>query len=226
MTKFIENSGTIIIGDLVIPKESFLKLEAAYSLPDAYIGVEYSPGEHHYYMDATRVVDMKATEWIEGDGYIANIENYRLRLEEFNPITPIAPTPNPIPESDKEDLAKLEEELALIAKEQADRLIEKREKELPDYERVLGPYLYGNKKTKQDIAKVYTYLTHASNVWLAIKNERNYLLKSSDWTVLPDIGLSETDKDKWIKYRQDLRDFPNKHKDKELLDIPALTQAP
>lgn len=37
---------------------------------------------------------------------------------------------------------------------------------------------------------------------------RDELLLSSDWTQLPDTGLSQAKRDGWIQYRQALRDLP------------------
>jgi hypothetical protein len=41
-----------------------------------------------------------------------------------------------------------------------------------------------------------------------LKNIRNQLLMQSDWTQLPDIQLSEEQKESWRIYRQQLRDLP------------------
>jgi hypothetical protein len=40
-----------------------------------------------------------------------------------------------------------------------------------------------------------------------LRQRRNALLASSDWTVLSDSPLSETEKTAWLEYRQDLRDI-------------------
>ena len=40
--------------------------------------------------------------------------------------------------------------------------------------------------------------------WQVIRNQRNQLLKDSDWTQLADTPV---DKDKWALYRQELRDI-------------------
>jgi hypothetical protein len=40
-----------------------------------------------------------------------------------------------------------------------------------------------------------------------LRSKRNSLLSSSDWTVLSDSPLSETEKTSWLEYRQDLRDL-------------------
>lgn len=39
------------------------------------------------------------------------------------------------------------------------------------------------------------------------KSKRNSLLLSSDWTQLPDVDLTETEKQSWRVYRQALRDM-------------------
>ena len=44
-----------------------------------------------------------------------------------------------------------------------------------------------------------------------IRNKRDELLSKNDfYFMVPDINLSVEDRDKIIKYRQELRDFPNK----------------
>ena len=40
-----------------------------------------------------------------------------------------------------------------------------------------------------------------------LRSRRNALIASSDWTVLSDSPLSETEKTAWLEYRQDLRDI-------------------
>jgi hypothetical protein len=40
-----------------------------------------------------------------------------------------------------------------------------------------------------------------------LRQRRNALIASSDWTVLSDSPLSETEKTAWLEYRQDLRDI-------------------
>jgi len=41
-----------------------------------------------------------------------------------------------------------------------------------------------------------------------VRNQRDALLQSSDWTVLSDSPLSTSKKNEWITYRQALRDLP------------------
>tara|TARA_Y100001972_G_C7628177_1_gene315201 strand:- start:384 stop:770 length:387 start_codon:yes stop_codon:yes gene_type:complete len=42
---------------------------------------------------------------------------------------------------------------------------------------------------------------------------RDSMLKNSDWTIGIDSPLTDDQKSKWIKYRQELRDLPAKYKD-------------
>ena len=44
--------------------------------------------------------------------------------------------------------------------------------------------------------------------WIDIKNRRNAMLDSCDWTQLPDANLTEDEVIKWQVYRQELRDIP------------------
>jgi hypothetical protein len=41
-----------------------------------------------------------------------------------------------------------------------------------------------------------------------VRGKRNLLLQQTDWTQLPDNGLTEEQKEKYIEYRQKLRDYP------------------
>ena len=42
-----------------------------------------------------------------------------------------------------------------------------------------------------------------------LRGQRKHLLNDSDWTVLPDCGLSESKVNEWKVYRQKLRDITN-----------------
>jgi hypothetical protein len=44
---------------------------------------------------------------------------------------------------------------------------------------------------------------------IEVRAKRNQLLRETDWTVLPDSPLLEADKQDWMEYRQELRDFPS-----------------
>lgn len=43
--------------------------------------------------------------------------------------------------------------------------------------------------------------------WREFRSKRNYLLASSDWTQIPDVQLTESQKEQWRVYRQTLRDL-------------------
>lgn len=49
--------------------------------------------------------------------------------------------------------------------------------------------------------------------WNDIRNQRSIFLIESDWTQLPDCALPAKEKKAWKKYRQELRDLPNKYAD-------------
>ena len=44
--------------------------------------------------------------------------------------------------------------------------------------------------------------------FIKLRNERDRLLKQSDWTQMPDSPLTDTKKQEWQVYRQALRDLP------------------
>ena len=44
-----------------------------------------------------------------------------------------------------------------------------------------------------------------------IRNVRNGLLEESDWTQVNDCPLSDSKKQEWATYRQELRDLPSTH---------------
>ena len=45
-------------------------------------------------------------------------------------------------------------------------------------------------------------------MWKKIRKERNQLLKESDYLILADAPVDETQKQEWTTYRQALRDIP------------------
>lgn len=49
----------------------------------------------------------------------------------------------------------------------------------------------------------------SKSVVAEVRRHRSVLLKSSDWTQMPDSPLSDTKKSKWAIYRQQLRDLPD-----------------
>ena len=54
------------------------------------------------------------------------------------------------------------------------------------------------------------------DTWENVRKKRDYLLKSSDWTVTPG---STVDQAQWSAYRQNLRDLPQTYKDKTADDV-------
>lgn len=66
--------------------------------------------------------------------------------------------------------------------------------------------------TSQEIAQRQAEATAWANgafdrAIAGLRQRRNSILASSDWTVLSDSPLSETEKTAWLEYRQDLRDI-------------------
>jgi hypothetical protein len=43
--------------------------------------------------------------------------------------------------------------------------------------------------------------------WVVVKAERKSKLEASDWTVLPDVPMPDSERDQWKVYRQALRDI-------------------
>jgi hypothetical protein len=60
--------------------------------------------------------------------------------------------------------------------------------------------------------------------WQRLREERNHLLSQSDKLVLIDRweGLTDTEKQKIVKYRQSLRDLPTQNSDPNLITFPVL----
>jgi len=44
--------------------------------------------------------------------------------------------------------------------------------------------------------------------WSKVREQRNQLLKDSDWTQISDYDLGLENKEQWASYRQELRDLP------------------
>jgi hypothetical protein len=67
----------------------------------------------------------------------------------------------------------------------------------------LTPAEIAQKKSEEDAWKAGAF----DRAIAGLRQRRNMLLSSCDWTVLPDSQLSETEKTAWLEYRQDLRDI-------------------
>ena len=48
-----------------------------------------------------------------------------------------------------------------------------------------------------------------------LRDKRNRKLLMSDWTQMPDSPLSESKKQEWATYRQQLRDLPSSYTDED-----------
>lgn len=60
-----------------------------------------------------------------------------------------------------------------------------------------------------------------SKTWDDIRRKRDALLTASDWTQVPDNGLSDEVKAEWKVYRQKLRDVPDTFKTPDAVVWPA-----
>ena len=67
----------------------------------------------------------------------------------------------------------------------------------------------------------YKVLELEDDSWENVRKKRDYLLKSSDWTMNPDTTIDQA---QWSAYRQILRDLPQTYKDKTSDDVVWPTQ--
>ena len=80
---------------------------------------------------------------------------------------------------------------------------------------VEGTYTLLHKKWNgsQVVDYAIPYISNSNTI--LVRNKRNELLAQSDWTQLPDSPLSQTKKNAWSKYRQQLRDMMASYTDSE-----------
>ncbi len=79
-----------------------------------------------------------------------------------------------------------------------------------------GPYTQPSYNTKTEVLDwngseyfVRPYNTQElEEQWNKVREQRNRLLKDSDWTQISDYNLELENKDQWRVYRQKLRDLP------------------
>ena len=57
-----------------------------------------------------------------------------------------------------------------------------------------------------------------------MRDNRDLLLKYSDWTQIPDSPLTDEQRQAWATYRQQLRDFPATWVPAETADFPEAPQ--
>ncbi len=64
--------------------------------------------------------------------------------------------------------------------------------------------------------KTHKVLELEDENWENVRKKRDYLLKSTDWTVTPGATVDQA---QWSAYRQNLRDLPQTYKDKTADDV-------
>lgn len=62
---------------------------------------------------------------------------------------------------------------------------------------------------------------NAETNWRIFRGERDALLMATDWTQAPDSPLSDTKKNDWATYRQNLRDLPGTVSDPSNASFPT-----
>jgi hypothetical protein len=82
---------------------------------------------------------------------------------------------------------------------------------------VIAPYV--NQFNQYIQSNVYIETANQLS-WEQVKQTRNMLLQQSDWTQLSDCPLSKAQKDKWNKYRKELRDITSNYKRPEDVTFP------
>ena len=64
-------------------------------------------------------------------------------------------------------------------------------------------------------------LEKTDETWEIVREKRDYLLKSTDWTMTPGASIDQA---QWAAYRQTLRDLPQTYSSARLEDIKWPTQ--
>jgi hypothetical protein len=75
--------------------------------------------------------------------------------------------------------------------------------ELGIYEKAIEMYQSEKKRLEEELIN----LENLTDYWELLRDERNNKLVLSDWTQLPDVNLTEEEKELWRIYRQELRDL-------------------
>ena len=78
-------------------------------------------------------------------------------------------------------------------------------------------YIVVDKKIKKKSKKIIVE-QNKKQAQIDLRNYRNSILDSSDWTQCVDSPLSDIKKLEWQTYRQELRDLPATYKDIESID--------
>lgn len=71
------------------------------------------------------------------------------------------------------------------------------------------------------ICKPYMIQPSDEQKWEGIKSQRNTLLASCDWTQLPDVPLTTSQKIEWQIYRQSLRDITDTYANPDDVIFPT-----
>ncbi len=80
--------------------------------------------------------------------------------------------------------------------------------ELGEWEKLVDLF-YQEKKSREDAEIAAAEAAEAArDYWAEMRGIRDDLLLRSDWTQLPDVSLTEEQKEAWSVYRQQLRDLP------------------
>lgn len=89
--------------------------------------------------------------------------------------------------------------------------------ELSDEER-LAKFVEEDVKRMEENKKIQPATFSTEEELMFVRNQRNQLLISSDWTQLPDVP--EATQSTWKDYRQELRDLPSDFKDLKSITWP------
>ena len=71
------------------------------------------------------------------------------------------------------------------------------------------------------LEKMNIFFVHKPTTMKDVRTNRDALLAESDWTQLADaqVSMSEEVKQKWVAYRQELRDMPQTHAEESIVEI-------
>lgn len=86
-------------------------------------------------------------------------------------------------------------------------------------------YIVVDKKIKKKSKKIIVE-QNKKQAQIDLRNYRNIILQSSDWTQCVDSPLSDIKKIQWQTYRQELRDLPANYKDIESVEEVIFPKEP
>lgn len=75
----------------------------------------------------------------------------------------------------------------------------------------------------KDIVFESLILLEQDTDWDIVRKKRNFILKSTDWTLTPGSSLNQS---AWVEYRQQLRDLPQRFKENQLNKLVWPVQPP